>query len=360
MAIVFVGYFHRASLQTAPHAPDDFDGVAILKPLHGAEPRLRHNLEGFFRQANSLDAEIVLGVQQSNDPAVLVVEDLKRDYPAVDAVMVRDERCHGGNRKISNLINIMLKVTKPIAVLSDSDIGVDDHYLAAVLSALAETGVGVVTCPYYGVGARGFWSELAAMGLSYQFLPSVLTGVGLGMASPCMGSTIALRRETLARIGGLEAFRDVLADDYAVGAAVRSLGLRSTLAPVLVSHTCGETSLGAVLAHELRWARTIRGVGALGHLGSLFTHPGPLALLAIVDLGPTRLTLALFFASLVLRLWLKFRIDHMVGRSLGSWWLLPMRDITSFFVFACSFVGRSVEWRGAKFHVTKDGALRPV
>ena len=54
------------------------------------------------------------------------------------------------------------------------------------------------------------------MGSSYDFLPNAVVGTSLGLASPCMGSTIALRRETLDEVGGFAAFVDRLADDYDV------------------------------------------------------------------------------------------------------------------------------------------------
>ncbi len=63
----------------------------------------------------------------------------------------------------------------------------------------------------------GIWSRLATQWIDFHFLPSVVVGMALGLAKPCFGSTIALRRDTLERIGGFMAFKDRLADDYAIG-----------------------------------------------------------------------------------------------------------------------------------------------
>src|SRR5690349_1189802 len=57
--------------------------VTILKPLHGLEPRLRENLESFFRQEYPGEFELVFGVRQENDPALNVVRELGAQYPAV-------------------------------------------------------------------------------------------------------------------------------------------------------------------------------------------------------------------------------------------------------------------------------------
>jgi ceramide glucosyltransferase len=344
----------RTSLQTCGA------GVTILKPLHGAEPGLGRNLQGFFAQSDAGPLQIVCGVQDPHDRAAEVAQALIDACPEVDAALRVDPREHGENRKISNLINMMEDVSHPVLVLSDSDIGVGADYLRRVGEALSAPDVGVVTCPYFGRGETGFWSEIAGMGLSYHFLPNVIAGVALGMARPCMGSTIALTRNTLDRIGGFDAFRNVLADDYAIGAAVRALGLSSVMAPVLVSHSCVERSLGEVFAHELRWAKTVRGVDPAGHAGSIVTHALPLAVIAAALLGFAWPSLLLLAAAFGARVWLMRTVDKVIGRPLGAWWLIPARDMLSFLVFVGSFFVRSVEWRGMKFQVSADGDLKPV
>ena len=359
VAGVFVHRFFAAS-PPGERSPLEPEGVSLLKPLHGDEPGLSRNLESFLEQDRAGDLQVVFGLADPADPARAVAETLMQEHPSVDARLCIDGRRHGRNAKISNLINMAALADHPIVVLSDSDIGAPPDYLHRVRRALAADGVGVVTCPYFGVAEAGFWSKLAALGIDSQFLPNVLAGVGLGLANPCMGSTIALRRETLERIGGFQAFADLLADDYAIGAAVRGLGLKSVVAPVLVSHSCVERTLGEVAAHELRWARTIRGVDPAGHLGSVLTHPVPLALLAALGLGGAPASLILLLVAFIARVWLLRTVDRAIGRRLDAWWLLPLRDVLSFAVFVGSFFGRSVEWRGTRFHVTDSGDLKPA
>ncbi|MFX8911006.1 glycosyltransferase, partial [Acinetobacter baumannii] len=79
---------------------------------------------------------------------------------------------------------------------------------------------------------------------------------------------IAMRRETLEAIGGFDRFVDTLADDYAIGQAVRALGLKVVVPPVFVTHASIETSFAEVAKHELRWMATVRTVNAAGHVGS--------------------------------------------------------------------------------------------
>ena len=132
---------------------------------------------------------------------------------------------------------------------------------------------------YRGRGDAGFWSRLGAAGLDWHLLPGVLFGTRTRLATPCMGSTIALHAETLAEIGGFPAFADVLADDYAIGAAIRAHGLKVAVPPMLVTHGCADASFSELWRHELRWAATIRGLAPLGYAGQMITMPLPLALL---------------------------------------------------------------------------------
>jgi ceramide glucosyltransferase len=338
--------------------PKSWPGVTVLKPLHGAEPGLEAALASFLTQDYPGPVQVVFGLQNSTDPARAVVATLQRAHPAADVALAVDATDHGANRKVSNLINMVGRAKHELLIVADSDIVVGPDYLCGVVAALDDRRVGVVTCPYRGLPARGLWSRLAAMGISYQFLPSVAVGVGLKMAHPCMGSTVALRRQTLQRIGGFAAFADQLADDYAIGAAVRASGLVSVVAPVLVDHVCADDSLQELVWHELRWARTVRSVDPAGFAGSAVTYPVALATLATIFTGAAPIGLAALAIALICRFWLQRDVDRLAGARTGPWWLTPLRDGLSFAVFFASFFVSAVDWRGARFRVDAHGALK--
>ena len=366
MALAGAGYAIAAAalvgrLASPPPAPGGAQPpVTVLKPLHGAEPELAENLSSFLRQDYGAPVQVICGVRDPADAALKAVEAVRTAFPGQDLRAVVDKRSHGTNRKVSNLINMMQRARHELIVLSDSDIGVEPDYLARIAAGLAEEGVGAATCYYYGRGVAGPWSQLAAMGVSYGFLPNVLVGVALGAAKPCMGSTIALRREMLDQIGGFGAFAEVLADDYEIGRAVRARGLRVVLPTFAVAHACSERSLGALIRQELRWAVTVRIIDPAGHAGSVVTHTLPLALIAAVLLGGTLPSLAVVAVALASRAWLKWRFDRSLGHASGPWSLLILRDLLTFAVFLGSFFARAVYWRGARFGVSSGRKFFPV
>jgi ceramide glucosyltransferase len=340
-----------------PARAADFPSVSILKPLHHEPHGLAQALETFCVQDYPGQIQLVFGVQDPADPAAAIVRALAERHPAMDIELVVDPRLHGHNRKVSNLINITAAARHEILIQSDADIHVAPDYVGKVVAALARPGVGAVSCLYIGDGSVGLWSHLNAMTINYQFLPNAILGKTLGMADPCFGSTIALTRETLSRIGGFESVADLLADDYEIGRAVRGLGLSISIPPMLVVHDCTEPSLSALIEHEIRWARTVRVIDPAGYAGSLITNPLPLALIAGALLGFSWPALGLILTILGVRIALKLRIDAVTGASAGPWWLIPARDVLSLGVFLASFAGATVGWQGRRYRGGRDGAL---
>jgi ceramide glucosyltransferase len=335
-----------------------YPSVTILKPLYGAEPGLFDNLASFCRQDYPAPVEILFGVADPDDPAAEVALAVQAAFPGRAVRLVVDPRRHGQNGKISNLMNMQPSIRHAVAVLADSDMVVGPTYLRQVTDALATPGTGLVTCLYRGLPVGGFWGRLAAQGIDGHFLPNVVVGLSLGLATPCFGSTIALRRETLERIGGFAAFRDVLADDNAMGQAVRRLGLRVAIpARPVLGHVCAPTGFGALFRQDLRWSRTIRAVDPAGFVGSIVTNPLPLAIIALGIGGFGPVTGTILIATLACRLALQLEVGQFVGVKAKGLWLGPLRDIVSFAVYVASFWPGSLEWRGHRFAVQADGTM---
>jgi ceramide glucosyltransferase len=339
-----------------PTPPASYPPITILKPLHGAEPDLCANLATFCRQDYPAAVQVVFGVADRADPAAAAVRSVVAEFPDRDLELVISPRRHGANAKVSNLINMQSEARHELLIISDSDIGVSPDYLATVAASLGQPGVGLVTCLYRGAPGTGIWSRLTAAGIDYHFLPNVLVGLKVGLATPCFGSTIALTKATLAQLGGLQSVADQLADDYALGMAVRRAGLKVAIPPFIVGHMCAERSLHELLLHEIRWARTIRAMDSSGFAGLAVTHAVPLALLGVIlgGLTPAAFILAV---ALACRFALQAELRRLFQLHNGIFWLGPIRDILSFVVFVASFLGRRVEWRGQRYGVKADHTL---
>ncbi|MGD0191283.1 MAG: bacteriohopanetetrol glucosamine biosynthesis glycosyltransferase HpnI [Rhizomicrobium sp.] len=332
-------------------------GVTLLKPLYLSEVGLAENLRSFFEQDYDGPLQIVFGFHSPSDPAMRVAERLRAEYPEREVAFVVDTNFEGVNPKVANLINMVGHARHEILIASDSDIRVPGNYVRTLVAELAGPNVGAVTCLYRGKPAHNLWSALEAMFVNFAFLPNVILGTTFRLTAPCFGSTIALRQSVLREIGGFKALSLHLADDYEIGRAVRSRGYQVKISSLLVDHICEVSGIGGLLRHETRWARTVRVLNAPGHLGSIITHPLPLALMAAPFVHSWSLGLTLIAAALTSRLWLAWRVQSRLDSPAGSLWLLPFRDLLSFAIFIASFFGNSVYWRGTRYLTGADGVL---
>lgn len=342
--------------RTRPHAAS-LPPVTILKPLRGEDPALADNLRSFVRQDYPV-LQLVCGVADASDPAAAVVRRIMTEFPSADIALVTDSRQQGTNLKIANLRNMLPAARYDLFVLADSDMRVGPDYLAAVTAPLvSDNAVGLVTCLYRAISAGGLWSDLASLHINHGFLPQAVVGETIGQGAGCFGATMALDRSTLAATGGFEALADQLADDHALGRAVRGLGRKVGLSSYLVDDIVAEDGFLNLFRHELRWARTIRLVAAAGYAGSVVTFPVPLALLALC-LGVAPLAAS---GMLVLALLVRWRSARRIDRALrlkaAPLWLLAGRDLLSFAVFIASFLGNSVAWRDRRFRIGPGGQL---
>ncbi len=341
----------RAELKAVPE-----ESVTLLKPLYGAEPRLAENLASFIDQRWQAPIELIAGIQRHDDPAARAISTLRRRNDTAKIVLVTNSRRHGANAKVGNLINMTPAASNDIIVLSDSDMVAPPDYLQRLAHTLAQPGVGAVTCVYRGRGDSGFWSKMGAAGLSYQFLPGVLASIALKAGDVCMGSTIAMRRETLDRIGGFDRFADILADDHAIGVAVRELGLKVAIAPMVMTHASTESSFLALAKHELRWAATVRDLNPGGYAGMIATMPVPISVITLV-IAPGLPTAMLLASAICARIVAGHCIDRMVGARSAPLLLLPVRDLLSFAILISSYFVRSVDWRGEQLRMAPQGRI---
>jgi ceramide glucosyltransferase len=340
--------------------------ITILKPLCGAEPQLYANLETMLRQHYPGAVQIVFGVRDSSDPAAAVVQRLQAAHPAADCTLVIDPQRHGANNKMANVINMMPHARHGMLVLADSDVAWPGDVLVRLMAVLADTAVepalappvGIASCLHTGRGDAGFWSVLGAMDISYRFLPSVAVACATGLARPCLGPTMAFSRASLDAAGGFTVLADVLADDHALGAAIAAGGQRCVVPPFTIVHAVDDASVAALLRHELRWTRTIAGIDRAGFIGSVLTHPLPLALIGLATTGFAGAGWAVLLLALACRAALKWRVDRVTATRSGPHYLLPLRDIVSFVVFVATFFGQTVHWRGTRYAVTRGGRLR--
>jgi ceramide glucosyltransferase len=124
--------------------------------------------------------------------------------------------------------------------------------------------------------------------------------------------------------------------------------------------------MGEFFRHQLRWSRTIRDARRWGYAGLLFTFGLPWALLTLLAAQGAVWAWALLTMTFAARLAVAFVVAVLVldGRQDNRQFfrdvvLLPLRDLIAPLVWAASFMGNRIHWRGDVFDL-KDGRLSKI
>jgi ceramide glucosyltransferase len=335
--------------------------VSILKPLKGTDPEMYENFRSHCLQ-DYPEYEIIFGVSEANDPAIQLVERLQREFPERSIQLVICDESLGPNTKVSNLVQMAKRAKYSFFVVNDSDIRVQRDYLRRVLAPLAQASIGLVTCLYRAIANFTPTSCMESLGI-VDFCAAVLSarrvegGLRFGL-----GSTLAFRSGDLEAIGGFEALVNYLADDYQLGQRIVGRRLAVKLSEVTVETVLPAYTLREFIAHQLRWARTVRTSRPRGYSGFVITFGLFWALLALVFSGGATWAWQLLLAVLVLRI----AMMQLMGRGVlldrqthKLIWLLPLRDLIAPLFWFASFLGNTVAWRGDRFVVSK-GKLAKV
>ena len=370
VTVASLAYLLLAILAVATHRPAKGPGwpsppqVTLLKPLCGDEDGLDAALSSFFSQRIDFPLRILFGAADPHDPALGVARRVAARFPEVAVTFVVDARVRGANPKVSNLVNMADAGLDEIVVISDSDILIAPGTLQAAIDALAGTGVGAVTTAYRarpgiaGDPVRSF----GAWNIDYWDLPMQLLYAQLLPLSVTYGPLTAVRAEVLASLGGIAALADHLCDDAALGRMVRETGHSVVFTPAIAETLINDAGVADLFHHELRWARTVRGLAPLGFAASVVSNPGPIPLLLLL-LRPGWATVAMIALPIGMRWVLSRLVAWRLGRAEGlpapgllDLWL---RDLACFAVWVSAFAVGHVGWRGQRLALHDGDRLRP-
>jgi ceramide glucosyltransferase len=350
----------RRYLAISPPALEALPPISVLKPLCGKDDRLEENLRSFFTQ-DYPDYEILFAVHQAADPAVAVLDKVCREFPHGPRVhLVETGEPTAPNAKAHSLGHLVTRAQNSILIMSDSDVYVPPDLLRRIAAEFRDSGVGVVTCPYRAVPGQGLWSRLEAIGMNTEFLAGVLVSWLVQEMDFALGPTLAARREVIDAMGGFAELGHYLAEDFVIGNRAPRLGYRVVLSSCVIEHRIGSQTFRGNLQHRLRWARSTRRSRPAGYWGQIFTNPLPLALLLWLvapKLWPLVAVTAFFraLAAWSTANWVLH--DPLTSR---RWWLIPIQDVISAFVWVAGFFGGIIQWRGRRYRLLQDGRFQFV
>jgi ceramide glucosyltransferase len=337
--------------------------ISILKPLKGCDKTTAESLQSWFNQSNAGQTQILFGVADANDPVCKMVQELLQKNPGQDAQLVACSESFGTNGKVSTLIQLERLAKHSLILVSDADVRVPPDFLANAVAPLRDSKIGLVNCFYRLANPTTTAMRWEAVAINADFWSMVLQYASIKPIDFALGAAILVRREALAETGGFTALADCLADDYQLGHRIAQKGHRTALCPVVVECWDPPMNWRDVWRHQLRWARTIRVCQPLPYFFSILSNATlwPLLwLMASLVLSKTLCVLLTVIALLLIRIVIAQNLQRRFMQSrhnLAPPWLVPVKDLLQVAIWAGAFLGNTVEWRGQRMKLRRDGTL---
>ena len=366
--VAAVRYHNRAAIDrqaAGAVSVNDLPAVSILKPVHGAEPRLAECLESFFRQ-DYPNFEIIIGARDAGNAALAIAEQVRKKFPNVKSRVVLSGPPTWPSAKIFSLDKMMAVAANEYFVISDSDALVGFDFLRNVIPPLLDPKVGLITCLYEGVAAGDFWSTLEALGMSVEMPSGVIVADMLEGMRFALGVAMATKRDALEAIGGIAKTADYFSDDFVLGNEIWAKGYKVVLSPYPVRHVLLPRTFKQTWGHQLLWMKSTRFSRPKGHLGTGLTYAMPFGLLGWLTawrLGLPGLGIGLFTITFLNRVVQSIVVGWGIvrdKRALWLAWLYPLRDLLGFFVWLGSYTSRRFLWRGETYYFGAEGKIFPL
>src|SRR5262249_36088585 len=276
--------------------------------------------------------EVIFSVQDSDDPALPLLERIRDESPSVPVRIVVDTDSAGPNGRLSNILNATRHATGEVLVYSDSDIRLEPAYLRSIVAPLADPRVGVACTLYRAGGADNLFEALELLSLNADFLPSMVFATETGAALACPGASQAIRRETLTFIGGLKPMAYTLVEDLELGRAVVAAGFTVVFVPHVAVTGVDLPRPAVWWRHPVYWEQNTRVANPVGFFFTWLVRGVPFAGLYALSGGlGCWLVLA---ATLTVRLGTTVVTSTLLGDREGirRLWLLPPPEAARLFV----------------------------
>ncbi len=340
--------------------------VTILKPLKGCDATTADSLRSWLQQNYPAPIQILFAVDEPGDPVCETVRRLIAENPHRDAQLIVCENLRGANAKVAKLAQLEPLAKHDLILVSDADVRVPADFLANVVAPLREEQVGLVTGFYRLANPTTPAMQWEAVAINADFWSQVLQAQTLRPLDFALGAVMLVRRKALLAIGGFQSLANCLADDYQLGHRIANKNYRIALCPVVVDCWHAPAGWGEIWRHQLRWARTIRVCRPLPFFFSLLSNATlwPLLWFA-VSLTVGKSFCAPLTAAFILlaRIGLAQNLQRRLtpeGKLVSPFWLVPVKDLLQTALWLGAFLGNTVEWRGRRMRLNRDGTLAEV
>lgn len=360
LALYSTARYFRAARRDARENTDFLPPVSCLKPVKGLDIDAYENFASFCRQ-DYPDYEILFCVDPA-DPALPIIERLKRDFPERRIRVLLGSGRDAINDKVARLVRLTQEAQHDLFVITDGDVRVRPDYLRSVVAPFRDPKLGAATCLYVSTKETTFLEELQSISMISDFFANVMIAWQLDGVKFAFAQTVVTTRKNIEGFGGYETLESRPADDLYIGKLAAEQGLETKLLPYVVQSVADFRSLRGLLHKRVRWATVQRHMRPWGHAGLILTWGLPWALAALATRPTASVALGYLGGYAACRIAITWMIGVWGMKQVGLWKkmpLIPLWDALAFAIWVSSFTRSTIRWRDREYHI-RQGMLSLV
>ena len=360
----------KRALLPAPSTQKAMPVVTVIRPVKGKDPGLNENLQAGLRHDYPAPVQTLFVLDDDRDPAFNLVKaathHARERGDDVSIILAGEPPAHMTG-KLHAMIKGLEHARGEIIAFADSDTRPHPRLLRELVEPLIDQpDIGatfapvVVTTPPETAGDVGY--ALMLNGL-YGAAARLVAGPN-GELPFIMGQFMAMRRETLDRIGGLEGTVGELVDDMNIGLRMAAAGFKNVMVNTPMSIVQAGLSIEDFVGVYRRWIAFSR-----SGLPWSFKFPVQLkaglyfALLAVAVLGVILSSLPVFLVGLTGVLFAGHSVNHLHRAfgghqlTLGQRFVIHGLMLASPYIYLRVLTGRQINWRGRIYRLDPGARL---
>lgn len=334
--------------------------MTVIRPARGLDEGFEEGLQALADADPAGVLQIIVAMEDPEDPAFAAVEAFRAAHPGRDILALVSGPAGARMGHMHNKLAALAHAKHRFILFSDADALVSAALLADAERAFREGADAVSAAVFHAAPRReGDWWFLIAH--NHCFSASAAARYRAGGGCFTSGVFMGFTRETLERLGGLEAFADSVADDVALGTAALRLGARQRLLRVPAFVRENGSSPAAAFSRWARW-------GAIGFwmnpgvwLMSALLNPVLLAFAAAGAAAAGGGGLAAAAAALAFALLTRAAVAALQDRALA--YRLPPLGYARLLLADAALLAawplalrRTYAWRGRRYRLSLGGA----
>ncbi|MFH1368510.1 MAG: glycosyltransferase [Elusimicrobiota bacterium] len=362
----FLTMIFQKGSKTRPEKIADFPKVSILKPVKFMDDGMARNLESFY-QLDYPDYEIIFCFDGFNEEIHQLIIKFREKHPNVVTKIIEAKL----ERKLNNFLNPKVEMLCVMARessgklywVSDSNIRVEKDTLKKLVCEYFERNAKIVFSPIRGIGSRTVGSIIENSYLNYFVSGNIIGAWKYLNRQIIVGKSMLIEKETLDALGGFEAFREYLAEDYIMGETYTRKNIPISTNFTWVTNYNSHSTVASFLSRMTRWAKLRFHIDRFFFCLEILANPIAIALIFLPFTGARgfKLLLAVVVCKTFLEYVNLFSVNTTDRKK--PWIILAypfcmiLKDILMFFIYIVPFFSSNVNWRGWKIRIGEKSRI---